>query len=128
MDRACRLRRVLGGGAALLAAGLAYALWVRFTGLALPCPIRAVTGLLCPGCGVTRMCLALLRGDSGAAWEANPVLLILLPVLGLLAVRMTLRYVREGRLAGPRWENALCWALVALLIAWGVVRNLPLTH
>lgn len=128
MDRACRLRRVLGGGAALLAAGLAYALWVRFTGLALPCPIRAVTGLLCPGCGVTRMCLALLRGDWGAAWEANPVLLILLPVLGLLAVRMTLRYVREGRLAGSRWENALCWALVALLIAWGVVRNLPLTH
>lgn len=128
MDRACRLRRVLGGGAALLAAGLAYALWVRLTGLALPCPIRAVTGLLCPGCGVTRMCLALLRGDWGAAWDANPALLILLPVLGLLAVRMILRYVREGRLAGPRWENALCWALAALLIVWGVVRNLPLAH
>ena len=128
MDRACRLRRVLGGGAALLAAGLAYALWVRFTGLALPCPIRAVTGLLCPGCGVTRMCLALLRGDWGAAWDANPALLILLPVLGLLAVRMILRYVREGRPTGPRWENALCWALAALLIVWGVVRNLPLTH
>lgn len=124
MDRACRIRRVLGGGSLLLAAGLAYALWVRATGLALPCPIRAATGLLCPGCGVTRLCLALLRGDWGAAWTANPVLLILLPVLGLLAVRIILRYIQEGRVPGPRWENALCWVLIALLAAWGVVRNL----
>lgn len=124
MEPACRIRRLLGGGAVLLAAGLAYALWVCVTGLALPCPIRAATGLLCPGCGVTRLCLALLRGDWRSAWEANPALLILLPVLGLLAVRMSLRYAREGRLAGPRWENALCWVLIALLVIWGLVRNL----
>ena len=35
------------------------------------------------------------------------------------------RYVREGRTAGPRWENVLCWILAALLVIWGVVRNLP---
>ena len=108
--------------------GLPYGAFIRATGWAVPCLFHAVTGLKCPGCGVTRMCLALLRGDWGAAWAANPVLLILLPVLGLLAVHMALRYVREGRLTGPRWENALCWVLVALLIVWGVVRNLPLTH
>ena len=124
MDGACRRRRVLAGGGVLLAAGLAYALWVRFTGLALPCPFHAATGLLCPGCGVTRMCLALLRGDPAGAWAANPVLLLLLPVLGLLAVRMALRYVREGRTLGPHWENVLCWLLIALLAAWGVARNL----
>lgn len=123
MDRARRRRRVLAGGGVLLAAGLGYALWVRATGLALPCPFHAVTGLQCPGCGVTRMCLALLRGDLADAWAANPVLLLLLPVLGLLAVRMALRYVREGRTLGPRWEGALCWALIAALVVWGVARN-----
>ena len=86
-----RLRRLGGGCALLLAAGLGYALWVRLTGLAIPCPFRAVTGLLCPGCGVTRLCLALLRGDFPAAWSANPVLLLLLPVLAALAVRTALR-------------------------------------
>lgn len=124
MGQARRLRRVLGGCAALLAAGLVYALWVCLTGLALPCPFRAVTGLLCPGCGVTRLCLALLRGDLAAAWQANPVLLLLLPILAVLAMRLAARYVREGRTIGPRWESALMWAMVGLLAAWGVVRNL----
>lgn len=123
MDQTRRLRRLCGGCALLLGAGLGYALWVRLTGLALPCPLRAVTGLLCPGCGVTRLCLALLRGDFGAAWQANPVLLLLLPALAVLAVRLAVRYVREGRTTGPGWENALIWAMVGLLAAWGVVRN-----
>ena len=124
MERTRRLYRLLGGCAALLAAGLGYALWVRLTGLALPCPFRAVTGLLCPGCGVTRLCLALLRGDWAAAWRANPVLLLLLPVLAVLIVRMAVRYVQAGRTAGPDWENALIWAMTGLLVAWGAARNL----
>ena len=124
MERACRRRRVLAGGCVLLAVGLCYALWVRATGLALPCPFHAVTGLLCPGCGVTRMCLALLWGNWADAWAANPVLLLLLPVLGLLAFRMAHRYIREGCTLGPRWEGVLCWALIAVLIVWGAARNL----
>ena len=119
-----RLRRLGGGCALLLAAGLGYALWVRLTGLALPCPFRAVTGLLCPGCGVTRLCLALLRGDWAAAWQANPILLLLLPVLAVLLIRTALRYVREGGAIGPKWESGLVWAMVGLLAAWGVARNL----
>ena len=124
MERVRRRRRLLAACGAALAAGLLYALWLRLTGLALPCPFRAVTGLLCPGCGVTSLCLALLRGDLPAAWAANPVLLLLLPPLGALALRMAVRYVREGRTAGPRWENALLWAMIAVLAAWGVARNL----
>ena len=119
-----RKRRLLTAGGALLALGLGYALWIRFTGLGVPCPFHAVTGWLCPGCGVTRMCLALLRWDWPAAWNANPVLLMMLPVLAVLGVRLAVRYVREGAAAGSKWESALLWAMTALLIVWGVVRNL----
>lgn len=123
-ERRRRLGRLLGGAGLLLAAGLAYALWVRATGLALPCPFRAVTGLLCPGCGITRLCLALLRGDWAGAWRANPALLPMLPILAALAVRLSVRYVREGSAVLTRRENALVWVLTALLAAWGIVRNL----
>ena len=124
MERRRRLSRLLGGAGLLLAAGLAYALWVRATGLALPCPFRAATGLLCPGCGVTRLCLALLRGDWAGAWRANPALLPMLPILAALAVRLSVRYVREGSAVLTRRENALVWVLAALLAAWGILRNL----
>ena len=119
-----RKRRLLTAGGALLALGLGYALWIRFTGLGVPCPFHAVTGWLCPGCGVTRMCLALFRWDWPAAWNANPVLLMTLPVLAVLGVRLAVRYVREGGIAGSKWESALLWAMTALLIVWGVARNL----
>ena len=119
-----RKRRLLAVGGTLLGLGLGYAVWVRLTGLAVPCPFRAVTGWLCPGCGVTRLCLALLRWDWAAAWNANPVLLLMLPVLALLGVRLAVRYVREGAATGSKWESALLWAMAALLIVWGAARNL----
>ena len=77
-----RLRRLLTGLLGMAAVGAGYALWVNLTHLSIPCPFHAITGLQCPGCGVTRMCLALLRLDVSGAWKANPVLLLLLPLLG----------------------------------------------
>lgn len=59
----------------LLAAGLSLALVSGYLllctmGFSLPCPVYALTGLYCPGCGVTRMLLALLRLDFAAAGAA----------------------------------------------------------
>ena len=47
------------------------------------CPIRYVTGIPCPGCGITRAVLALLRLDFTEAFHFHP-LVFLLPVLALL--------------------------------------------
>lgn len=113
-----------GGFGLLLAAGIIYALWVERTGLAFPCPFRTVTHLLCPGCGVTRLCLALLQGDLAGAWQSNPALLLMLPLLTVLALRLAHRYVREGAALPRGWETPLIWGLLALLLAWGAIRNL----
>ena len=43
------------------------------------CPIRLVCGVCCPGCGMTRAVLALLRLDPAAAWHFHP-LVFLMPV------------------------------------------------
>ena len=40
--------------------------------LHLPCPILWITGISCPGCGITRACLSLLRLDVAAALYYNP--------------------------------------------------------
>ena len=75
--RAHRVRRLLLGAAGILALGLGYAAFIHLTGWAVPCLFRQVTGLKCPGCGVTSMCLALLRLDFAAAFRWNPGLMVI---------------------------------------------------
>ena len=119
-----RLRRLLLQAGLILGIGPAYAVFAGLTGLSIPCPFHALTGLLCPGCGVTRMCLALLTLDLSAAWAANPVLLLLLPVLAALLIRQAMRYVKTGRSTLSRRESALVWGMAAVLLLWGIARNL----
>jgi len=46
----------------------------------LPCPLKTVTGLPCPGCGMTRACLSLARGELEAAWTYHPFAFPLVPL------------------------------------------------
>ena len=119
-----RLFRLLSGLGLLLALGLGYVAVIRLLGRGLYCPFYMATGLLCPGCGVSRMCLALLRGDWAGAWRANPLLTALLPVLAALLGLRALRYVRTGEGRAPAWESRTWIALAVLLVVYGVARNL----
>lgn len=119
-----RLRRLLTGLLLVAAVGAGYALWVNLTHLAIPCPFHAITGLQCPGCGVTRLCLALLRQDVAGAWQANAVLLLLLPLLGVLLGYRAVVYVRRGSVPTARWETLVWSGMAVVLLLWGIVRNM----
>lgn len=124
MTSKARALRLIRRAGLILGIGLAYACFVRWTGLAVPCPFHAVTGLQCPGCGITRMCLALLRLNFAAAWASNPGLLVLLPLLAALFLKMAAGYVKSGRKTPTKAESTAIWVLVGVLLAYGVVRNL----
>lgn len=109
-------------------------------GVSIPCPFLSATGWQCPFCGATRMGRALLRGDLVAAWQFNPAVLLLaagcaVAVLVLLGQLITGRSrnfagrpdrVRPGWVArGVRWvARARLPVVVALLLGWGLARNL----
>jgi hypothetical protein len=66
---------LIGLGAA--AASFAYPAVSRGTGLGLPCPLRTLTGVPCPMCGMTTAATGLAAGDLQAAVAANPFVLLL---------------------------------------------------
>jgi len=51
------------------------------------CVWHAVTGLPCPGCGMTHACLALARGNLRAAWSLNPSSFVAAPILLWTGIR-----------------------------------------
>lgn len=119
-----RLIRLAAHALLVVAAGVAYGAFVGRTGFALPCLFRHVTGLKCPGCGTTGMCLALMRLDFAGAFCRHPMLFTLLAPLGIVFAGAAAAYVRDGSRRMSRWQNALLYACIALLVGFGVARNI----
>ena len=108
----------------LLCVGLGYMLWIRLTGIGIPCPFYQITGLKCPGCGITRMCMAMLAGHWMDALKCNIALAFFLPLLSIWFVIKTALYIITGISFRSSHEEALTWGLIALLLVFGIIRNL----
>lgn len=118
-----RAFKAAGVLALLLCAGLLYGCFFLHSGIGIPCPIRLITGFKCPGCGVTHMCAALLQIDISAAFAANPMVLLLSPVLVAVFLPAFWRYLKTGRFCFGHVQNVVVWICILLLLAFGVVRN-----
>lgn len=83
------------------------------------CPLHALTGLHCPGCGATRATRALLHGDIVAALHWNPLFVIALPLIAglLLDARYSARPLNR--------EAWFTWLMFGVIVLYGITRNLP---
>ncbi|MER5477866.1 DUF2752 domain-containing protein [Streptomyces sp. NPDC002734] len=88
------------------------------------CPLLALTGVYCPGCGGLRSAHAFAHGDLVAALHANAP-----AVVGylLFAVAWSVWAVRTARGLPTRVtvRPAHLWALGTVLAVFTLVRNLP---
>lgn len=118
-----RAAPVLTAGAALAAAT---ALWfLDPTTRRIPlCPLHAMTGLWCPLCGSTRASHALIHAEPAAALQYNALFVAALPLLALLWWRWLRSPV--ARPAAPALPRPVFWTGIALVLAFGVLRNLPM--
>lgn len=91
------------------------------------CPSATLLGIPCPGCGLTRATLALLRGDVRGALALHPLVFILAPLFAGFMGAAALSYVRGPRSRAPwvasravhRTLTALGWLLlVSVVTVW----------
>lgn len=104
-----------------LGVGFAYFLFGKATGWFMPCLLNKYTGLLCPGCGISRMFLSLARLQIRQAFCYNPaifVLLILWNGVALLCFWGKPEFIRK-----ERFLYISLGLSVAALVLFGIARN-----
>lgn len=89
------------------------------------CPLHQMTGLNCPGCGLTRGFHALFHGDVLTALHYNALLPVFGFVIAYLLLSMLLTAVRGRGLAWKFFSPSIMYGFLFVVAAFFVVRNLP---
>ncbi len=91
------------------------------------CPFRLITGLPCPGCGLSRSWVAVGHGDIHQAFAYNafgPISMAF--VASLVTVVLVLTVVARHRLARVEsvFRHRVVWAIAGLWVAYGTARGI----
>lgn len=119
-----RRRRALCTVLILLSVAVVYALFCYSTNLGIPCLFNLVTGLKCPGCGITRMFICLLRLDFKKAFYYNPAVFVSLPIFAFIFIKLSYNYIRKGRLYFNKGFEIFLYFLIGAFLIFGILRNI----
>ena len=101
-----------------------YLIYYLFTGNEIPCIFKKITGLYCPGCGITRMFFSLLRLDIYRAFRYNPLVFILLVSYLFYTIIDLVKYSKTNK--HLKISNKIYWTLLILVFCFAILRNIPL--
>jgi hypothetical protein len=86
--------------------------------IGIPCVFHELTGLYCPGCGITRTIVALLDFNLYQAFRSNMLIFAIIP---LYIGYVWMKYKGNGK-----YGNAIMWMMVVMALLFGVLRNVPM--
>jgi len=89
------------------------------------CPLFSLTGIHCPGCGLTRGFHALFHGDVLTALHFNALLPIYLFIFVYMFVSMVLVAARGRGLSWKVFPPTALYGFLIVSLVFFVVRNLP---
>ena len=87
-----------------------------------PCPFHYITGLYCPGCGSLRAVHQLLHGNLRAAFDLNPLMVLMLPFVML---SIGLPFICKRPLAWNFLNINWGWVLFFTVVVFWILRNIP---
>lgn len=119
-----RLKKYLIMLAVGLTAGVIYFLLTQL-GFAIPCIFRRITGFYCPGCGVTRMCINIIKLDFYSAFRSNSAIFVIIPFLAVIFAVRTYSVLKYGIAKQKIWMTVIEITSIIILIIFGILRNIP---
>lgn len=117
-------KKTIKGYIILLIALLLYIAEVNFIGFSIPCMINLITGLKCPGCGVTRLIMSVVHFKFYEAFCYNPFIFITSPILLYFCIKSTLYNCGIINKKISSFENKILYVYIALFIVYGIARNI----
>lgn len=125
-EQSKRLKSVLKTAVTILIIGLIYFIFVKITHLGIPCIFNLLTGLHCPGCGISRMFISLASLDFKAAFGYNAYVMLIGPFALIFALKHYITYILKGNQKSSKLENALLIVALVLAIGFSILRNIPM--
>ena len=123
-----KLERILaaaGAGGMIAGSGAVWYFDPTNAGFFPVCPLYALTGFACPGCGLTRGFHALFHGDVLTALDYNALLPFFALLIGFGFASLVYFAVRGRRIPINLLHPNALWVFLVLLLVFGVARNLP---
>lgn len=102
---------------------IGYYLLNKYLGFKILCPFNALTGLLCPGCGITRCLFSIINLDFKKAFYYNQLVFVFLPFFIIIYLYNTYDYICE-RKKPIKIPDKFGIFLIILTILFGIIRNI----
>lgn len=109
----------------IIVLGATYLLFIFKTNRYIPCLFHKITGLYCPGCGITRMIQAIVRLEFVEAFWYNPLVFCLIPFIGLYLINLIRSNLNKKKLFGDKTRKVFWNVTLVITIAFWVLRNIP---
>lgn len=97
-----------------------------YMSFSIPCLFHELTGLYCPGCGITRIIFSILQFDFYQAFRWNIFLFILIPIFLGYGIVYYVDWIFDK--TPPVLPNWFWNILLFSAILFGILRNIPYFH
>lgn len=87
----------------------------------IPCIFHKITHLYCPGCGITRMFLSILKLDFYQAFRFNPLMFFMSPFIIIYEIIYYINWIQDKKF---KISKKIWYILLIITIIYTILRNI----